>query len=178
MSRGSGQALGAGELLIPASGSGAEPCQVNHSFPIPPFWWSRRHLPLPTKGIRGALLGRDVTPSHPSSRFPCCLWPARLAEQSPMAQSNTSLASATDPICLWARTGPSPHPQRPEQTLLLLARPVGEIPRLFARAECRRAACGSLSSSAACIKTIKINRIMHINPPLFLLDTEEEPKHR
>lgn len=153
-----------------ATGKRDELCRVNHSFPIPPFWQSRRHLPLPTKGIGSARLGKGHHPSLPSSAFSCCPRSARPAEHShprPRAMPAQPLPRIS-----------SVHGHNRSPANAGAAQAGGQNPHLGCYSHVsHRAAHGSLSSSVARIKTIKINRIMHLNLPLFPLNTEEEPNH-
>lgn len=76
-------------------------CQVNHSFPIPPFGQSQHHLPLPTKGIGSAWPGQGRDPLLTSSRF------SAVPSQPPQPRAGSAqissvqghLRSPTKPLC-------------------------------------------------------------------------------
>lgn len=130
-----------------STGSGAERCQVNHSFPSPPFWQSCTTSHFQQRALAaGGCRAVTLLSEH---RSPCA--------RSPTAQSNAG--SAYRSIHAQTQPGPSPLPRAPSRHTYcwLWAKPF----------RAAAAAHGSLSSSAACIKAIKRNRITPINLPLF-----------
>lgn len=120
---------------------------MNNSFPIPPFWQSQHHLPLPTKGIGSARPGQGRDPWLTSSRFSVPTQPPQPRAGSAQALLQISSVqgqhrSLTGPCALHRHSYSWPGQQ--------------------AESSAGRAAHGTLPSSVTCIKAIKINRIIEI----------------
>lgn len=114
--------LGPGPWSRGAAAGSRDELLPNESFlPIPPFWQSQHHLPLPTKGIGSTRLGKGRDPSFPSSSFPA------------VPVSKTSRVTRGPEQCQLCHrchlptdiNRSLPRPWHPEQTHLLLAGPVG-----------------------------------------------------